>query len=57
MPSLEILQLIWWVLLGVLLTAFALTDGFDLGVASLLTILGKTDDERRLLIKDRKSVV
>ncbi|MCE2716294.1 MAG: cytochrome d ubiquinol oxidase subunit II [Pseudomonadota bacterium] len=50
MPSLEILQLIWWVLLGVLLTAFALTDGFDLGVASLLTILGKTDDERRLLI-------
>lgn len=50
MPSLEILQLTWWILLGVLLIGFALTDGFDLGVASLLTILAKTDDERRLLI-------
>lgn len=50
MPSLEMLQIIWWVLLGVLLTGFALTDGFDLGVASLLTYLAKTDDERRLMI-------
>ena len=50
MPSLEMLQITWWVLLGVLLTGFALTDGFDLGVASLLTALAKTDDERRLMI-------
>lgn len=50
MPSLEMLQLIWWILLGVLLTGFALTDGFDLGVASLLTTLAKTDEERRLMI-------
>ena len=50
MPSLETLQITWWILLGVLLTGFALTDGFDLGVASLLTTLAKSDDERRLLI-------
>lgn len=50
MPSLEVLQITWWILLGVLLTGFALTDGFDLGVASLLTTLAKTDDERRLMI-------
>lgn len=50
MPSLEILQITWWILLGILLTGFALMDGFDLGVASLLTYLAKTDDERRLLI-------
>lgn len=50
MPSLEVLQTTWWILLGVLLTGFALTDGFDLGVASLLTTLAKTDEERRLLI-------
>lgn len=50
MPSLEILQITWWILLGVLLTGFALTDGFDLGVTSLLTFLAKTDDERRLVI-------
>ncbi len=50
MPSLEVLQITWWILLGVLLTGFALTDGFDLGVASLLTTLARSDDERRLLI-------
>ena len=30
------LRVIWWGLLGVLLIGFALTDGYDLGVASLL---------------------
>lgn len=50
MPDIETLQIIWWVLLGVLLTGFALTDGFDLGTAILLPVLGKTDDERRLII-------
>lgn len=28
----EILRLIWWVLIGVLLVGFAVTDGFDMGV-------------------------
>lgn len=50
MPDIQTLQIIWWVLLGVLLTGFALTDGFDLGAAILLPVLGKTDDERRLII-------
>ncbi len=27
----ELLKIIWWVLLGVLLIGFALTDGFDIG--------------------------
>ena len=31
----ESLRLIWWLLMGVLLIGFALTDGFDLGVAAL----------------------
>ena len=46
----EMLKLIWWVLVGVLLIGFALTDGFDLGAAALLPIVGKTDDERRVVI-------
>lgn len=50
MPDIETLQIIWWVLLGILLAGFALTDGFDLGAAILLPVLGKTDDERRLII-------
>lgn len=44
------LRLIWWGLLGVLLVGFALTDGYDLGVASLLPFVAKTDRERRLVI-------
>ncbi|MFG1465643.1 cytochrome d ubiquinol oxidase subunit II [Xanthobacter sp. DSM 24535] len=46
----EILRLIWWVLLGVLLIGFAITDGFDLGVAALLPFVGRTDVERRIAI-------
>ncbi|KFE33976.1 cytochrome d ubiquinol oxidase subunit II [Thioclava atlantica] len=48
--SLDILRVIWWVLLGVLLIGFALTDGFDMGVGALLPFVGKTDVERRVSI-------
>ena len=48
--SYETLRLIWWVLLGVLLIGFALTDGFDLGTGMLLPFAGKTDLERRVII-------
>ncbi|MDB5420956.1 MAG: cydB [Brevundimonas sp.] len=44
------LRLIWWGLLGVLLIAFALTDGFDLGVGALLPFVARTDEERRMVI-------
>ena len=44
------LKVIWWGLLGVLLMGFALTDGYDLGVASLLPFVAKKDEERRLVI-------
>lgn len=46
----EILRIIWWALLGVLLTGFAIMDGFDMGVAICLPWLAKNDDERRILI-------
>ncbi|MBO9475994.1 cytochrome d ubiquinol oxidase subunit II [Shimia sp. R11_0] len=46
----EILRVIWWLLLGVLLTGFALTDGFDMGVGALLPFVAKTDLERRVVI-------
>ncbi|PTQ65352.1 cytochrome bd-I ubiquinol oxidase subunit 2 apoprotein [Sphingomonas sp. PP-CE-3G-477] len=46
----EILRLIWWALLGVLLIGFALTDGFDLGVAALLPFVARNDPERRMVI-------
>ncbi len=46
----EILRVIWWALMGVLLIGFALTDGFDLGVAMLLPWVAKGDEERRMVI-------
>jgi len=46
----ESLKLIWWVLVGVLLIGFAVTDGFDLGAAALMPFVGKTDSERRVVI-------
>jgi len=46
----ETLRVIWWALLGVLLIGFALTDGYDLGVGALLPFVGRTDQERRLVI-------
>ncbi|NOH71080.1 cytochrome d ubiquinol oxidase subunit II [Vibrio pectenicida] len=46
----EILRLIWWVLIGVLLVGFAVTDGFDMGVGALIPIIGKNDSERRVMI-------
>ncbi len=44
------LRLIWWLLLGLLLIAFAIMDGFDLGVVTLLPWVAKTDKEKRLVI-------
>lgn len=44
------LKVIWWALVGILLIGYALTDGYDLGVATLLPFIGKTDEERRLVI-------
>lgn len=46
----EILRFIWWVLIGVLLIGFAITDGFDMGVLALLPVVGKTNNERRVMI-------
>jgi cytochrome d ubiquinol oxidase subunit II len=44
------LRVVWWLLLGVLLVGFAIMDGFDLGVAALLPVVAKTDDERRVAL-------
>ena len=46
----ETLKIIWWLFVGVLLIGFAITDGFDLGVGTLLPFIGKTDNERRIII-------
>lgn len=44
------LKLIWWLFVGVLLIGFAIMDGHDMGVGTLLPFVGRTDTERRVAI-------
>lgn len=46
----EVLRFIWWLLVGILLIGFAVTDGFDMGVGMLTRFLGRNDTERRIMI-------
>ncbi|WP_439836482.1 cytochrome d ubiquinol oxidase subunit II [Aeromonas caviae] len=46
----ETLKVIWWGLVLFLLVGFVVMDGFDLGVGMLLPVVGRTDDERRVLL-------
>ncbi len=46
----ETLRIIWWAFLGFFIIGFAVMGGFDLGVGILLPFLGKTDEERRVII-------
>lgn len=43
------LNTIWFILIGALLTGYAVLDGFDLGVGAL-HLFTKTDEERRMMI-------
>ncbi len=46
----ETLKLVWWILVGALLIGFAITDGMDMGVGTLLPFVGRSDTERRIAI-------
>ncbi|MEY4769178.1 MAG: cytochrome d ubiquinol oxidase subunit [Pseudomonadota bacterium] len=46
----DTLRFIWWAFLGVLLIGFAISGGYDCGVAILLPYLGKTDQQRRVIL-------
>ena len=37
------LKIIWWLLVGVLLIGFAIMDGHDMGVGTLLPFVGRND--------------
>jgi len=50
------LRVIWWLILGALLIGFAITDGFDLGVGAIFRFVGRTDEERRALLRSVEPV-
>lgn len=45
------LREIWWLLLGVLLIGFAITDGYDLGLGAIYRFITRDDTERRMALE------
>lgn len=44
------LNIVWFLLVGILIIGYAILDGFDLGIGSLYYLLGKTEEEKQLLL-------
>jgi cytochrome d ubiquinol oxidase subunit II len=44
------MRIVWYFLLGVLLTGYAILDGFDLGVGILHPFVARSDEERRTFL-------
>jgi cytochrome d ubiquinol oxidase subunit II len=49
--SLDQLQALWFVLVGFLFAVYTVLDGFDLGVGILFPLLGRTTEEKRVLVR------
>ena len=56
MLNYETLRVIWWLILGVLLIGFAVTDGFDMGVCAIFRFVGRNAEERRALLESVEPV-
>lgn len=50
METYAVFQIIWWLLLGVLLSGLAVMVGMDMGVGTILRYVGRTDPERRVAL-------
>lgn len=44
------LNTIWFILITILFTGFFFLEGFDYGVGILVPVIGKTDDEKRVIL-------
>ena len=45
------MQTLWFALVALMLTAYVVLDGFDLGAGALHLIAAKNDEERRMLLR------
>jgi cytochrome d ubiquinol oxidase subunit II len=45
------METLWFILVALMLTGYAVLDGFDLGAGALHLIAGRTDDERRAILQ------
>lgn len=45
------METLWFIIVAVMLTAYVLLDGFDIGTGIIYLLAGKTDGERRALLR------
>jgi len=50
MENIQNFQQLWFVLISILFIGYSLLDGFDLGIGALLPFIGKTKEEKDILI-------
>jgi cytochrome d ubiquinol oxidase subunit II len=50
MHTLTILQIVWFILIGILLAGYAVLDGFDLGIGSLFPFLTGSDEKKAAVL-------
>ena len=50
MENIQNFQVLWFVLILILIIGYSLLDGFDLGIGALLPFIGKTKEEKDILI-------
>ena len=50
MENIQNFQLLWFFLIAFLFLGYALLDGFDLGIGILLPFVGKSKEEKDILI-------
>jgi cytochrome d ubiquinol oxidase subunit II len=50
MENIQNFQILWFVLILILFAGYTLLDGFDLGIGALLPFLGKSKEEKDILI-------
>jgi len=50
METIEILQICWFFLIGILFTGYSVLDGFDLGIGSLMPFLARADEKKELIL-------
>jgi cytochrome d ubiquinol oxidase subunit II len=50
MDTIQNFQILWFVLILILFVGYTLLDGFDLGIGALLPFIGKTKEEKDILI-------
>jgi len=51
METWNVLQNVWFMLIGILFIGYSILDGFDLGIGSLFPFLSKNEEEKRILFR------